>query len=271
MAVRTLQPAATQSATSDCAGGYASQGTATAAPDLTVIIPVFNEVQTIAPVLQSVLAAPFHKQLIVVDDGSNDGTSEALQAWAGHGGVKILVHAVNRGKGAAIRTALKHARGRYTLIQDADLEYDPQDYRKLLEPLLSGSAQVVYGSRNLERHWTHGQRWNIYGLGVCALNLCLRFLYGVRLTDEATCYKVFPTEALHTMQLQCERFEFCPEVTAKTIRLGLTIAEVPIRYVPRSVKAGKKIRWRDGLKAVATLWRWRHWTPDVPGLDGLES
>lgn len=126
---------------------------------------------------------------------------------------------------------------------------------------------MVYGSRNLARHWAHGQRWNMFGLGVRVLNMCLRFLYRVQVTDEATCYKVFPTATLKAMRLQCERFEFCPEVTAKACRLGLKIVEVPIHYDPRSVGEGKKICWRDGLEALATLWRWRNWKVDSRGAD----
>jgi len=228
---------------------------------LTVIVPVYNEVQTIDELLRKVLAAPYDKQVIVVDDASSDGTAEVLEAWEGHPEVELLAHSKNRGKGAAIRTALECARGRFTIIQDADLEYDPQDYPQLVEPLLSGEAHVVYGSRSLNRQWAHGRRWNLFGLGVRVLNLCLRFLYGVRVTDEATCYKAFPTATLEAMALRCERFEFCPEVTAKACRLGLKILEVPIHYDPRSVHEGKKISWRDGLEALATLWRWRNWLP----------
>ena len=216
------------------------------APLLTVIVPVFNEAATIAGPLWRVLAPPYPKQVIVVDDGSSDGTVEVLEAWQGHREVESLAHSKNRGKGAAIRTALDNARGRFTIIQDADLEYDPQDYPDLIEPLLSGDAQVVYGSRTLNGHWAHGQRWNLFALGVRVLNVCLRLLYGARVTDEATCYKAFPTPTLKAMGLQCERFEFCPEVTAKACRLGFKILEVPIHYEPRSVREGKKIRWSDG-------------------------
>ncbi len=233
------------------------------APLLTVIVPVFNEAATIAELLRRVLDAPYHKQVIVVDDGSTDGTIGVLERWEGHAEVELLAHSRNRGKGAAIRTALENARGRFTIIQDADLEYDPQDYPNLIEPLLSGEAHVVYGSRSLNRKWAHGRRWNLFGLGVRVLNICLRFLYGVRVTDEATCYKAFPTAALKAMGLECERFEFCPEVTAKACRLGLKILEVPIHYDPRSVRKGKKIRCSDGWQALLRLWRYRHWRPGL--------
>jgi glycosyltransferase involved in cell wall biosynthesis len=177
--------------------------------------------------------------------------------------VELLRHAKNLGKGAAIRTGLAQARGRFVIVQDGDLEYDPQDYARVLKPLLSGESQVVYGSRYLERRSGSRRRWSCFRLGVSVLNLCVRLLYGARLTDEATCYKALPTSFLRAMDLCCERFEFCPEVTAKACRLGLTIVEVPIRYDARSTREGKKIRWRDGLAAMATLWRWRRWSAGV--------
>ena len=229
-------------------------------PLLTVIVPVYNEVQTIDEALHRVLAAAYPKQVIVVDDGSTDGTAKALEAWADRPGVELLAHPVNQGKGAAIRTALAHARGRFTIIQDADLECDPDDYALLVEPLLSGEAEVVYGSRYLRREDRARHRWCVLRWGVSLLNTCVKLLYGVRLTDEATCYKVLPTAVLRKMDLQCRRFEFCPEVTAKVCRLGLNIHEVPIRYFPRAVGAGKKLRWRDGLQAVLTLWKYRKWS-----------
>jgi glycosyltransferase involved in cell wall biosynthesis len=210
------------------------------------------------------LAVRCQKHIIVVDDGSSDQTSRILEAWQGHPQVQLVRHSQNRGKGAAIRTGLENARGRFTIIQDADLEYDPQDYSRLLEPLLTGKADVVYGSRYLRKNASFHPPWSLFRLGVVFLNLCVRIWYGVRLTDEATCYKVFPTSLLRSLDLRCERFEFCPEVTAKVCRLGLTIVEVPIHYCPRTVKAGKKIRWKDGLEALATLWRFRRWKPDNP-------
>jgi glycosyltransferase involved in cell wall biosynthesis len=227
---------------------------------LTVIVPVFNEQHTVDALLQRVVDAPCDKQIVVVDDGSRDGTTEVLAGWRGRPGVDVLGHAVNRGKGAAIRTGLEHARGQFTLVQDADLEYDPQEYPMLLDPLLRGDADVVYGSRYLRTPRVAGAS-RLFRCGVSLLNLCVRYWYGVRLTDEATCYKVFPTPVLRAMRLECQRFEFCPEVTAKACRMGLSILEVPIRYAPRAVAEGKKIRWTDGLQAVAELWRWRRWRP----------
>lgn len=227
-------------------------------PLLTVIVPVYNEAATIDALLREVLNAPLEKQVVVVDDGSTDRTPHRLRQWLSNPEIEIARHHVNRGKGAAIRTGLALARGRFTIIQDGDLEYNPEDYARLIEPLSKGQARVVYGSRYLadpKPCW----HWNSFRWGVSVLNLFVRMLYGQSLTDEATCYKAFPTELLKAMRLDCEQFEFCPEVTAKTCLLGLKIHEVPISYTARRVGEGKKIRWRDGLAALATLWRWRRW------------
>ena len=230
-------------------------------PLLSVIIPVYNEAATVARLVDRVLAVPCPKQLILVDDGSTDGSAAILKTWADHPDVILLRHSHNRGKGAAIRTGLAHARGRFTLVQDADLEFDPCDYPRLLGPLLQGQADIVYGSRYLRPLPGRRSCGRLFRYGVALLNLAVRLLYGVRLTDEATCYKVFPTDVLRAMDLQCERFEFCPEVTAKACRIGSIIAEVPIRYTPRTAAEGKKIRWTDGWEALRTLWKWRHWQP----------
>lgn len=230
---------------------------------LSVIVPVFNEGKTIGELLARVLQVSIPKQVIVVDDGSTDGSVSVLEEWEGHPDLVLLSHSSNRGKGAALRTGLEVAEGHFTIIQDADLEYDPNDYERLLQPLLNGSAQVVYGSRYLALEGHERYKRGVFDLGIRALNVATSWLYGVRLTDEATCYKVFPTELLKRMDLQCERFEFCPEVTAKTARMGITIHEVPIAYDPRSYEDGKKIRLRDGWEALNTLWRWRKWTPEI--------
>jgi hypothetical protein len=252
--------AAVSSADPQIAPAPAPPSTA-ATPLLTVLVPVYNERDTIDELLRRVTEAPYDKQIVVIDDGSTDGTIEVLERWEDYPGVEIVEHVINRGKGAAIRTGLELARGRFTIIQDADLEYDPQEYRLLLEPLLAGQAQVVYGSRYLKPGQQALQGSWLFRRGVALLNLCVRLLYRTKLTDEATCYKVFPTWALKAMDLQCERFEFCPEVTAKTCRLGLSILEVPITYSPRTNQQGKKIRWTDGLQALAVLWKWRRWRP----------
>jgi dolichol-phosphate mannosyltransferase len=230
-------------------------------PLLSVIIPVFNEQRTIDALLRCVLDAPYAKQVIVIDDGSADGTPALLQAWNNHPEIEIHSQAVNSGKGAAIRVGIAAAKGRFVVIQDADLEYDPQDYPKLIEPLQQGTAQVVFGSRYLQRPDAMGAF--LFRTGVRVINWAVRLLYGVRLTDEATCYKAMPTSLLKLLDLQCERFEFCPEVTAKLCRLGICITEVPISYHARATSEGKKIRLIDGLEALQTLWRWRKWSPPL--------
>jgi glycosyltransferase involved in cell wall biosynthesis len=233
-------------------------------PLLTVLVPAYNEAGTIEELLRRVLdAPPAEKQVVVVDDGSTDGTCEIVRGWELQGLVQVAPHDRNRGKGAAIQTGLAQARGAFTIVQDADLEYDPRDYEQLLGPLLVGNAQAVYGSRYLSTEGRVQGRWRLLRHGVSLLNLWLRLLYGVRLTDEATCYKALPTALFRALDLQCRRFEFCPEVTAKLCRLGVPIHEVPIRYHPRSKRQGKKLRLRDGWGAVRELWRWRNWTPGL--------
>ena len=231
-------------------------------PPLTVIIPAYNEAASIGPLLDAVVAAPFSKQIVVVDDGSSDGTAEAITAWVGRAGsggpnhdLEVIRHPANRGKGAAIRTGLGRARGRVTLIQDADLEYNPGDYPGLVGPILAGEADVVYGSRYLmgKQHFP----WTANRVCVAVLNGMVWTLYGYRISDEATCYKAFRTDDLKRMDLRCDRFEFCPEVTAKTCRMGLNLLEVPIFYSPRTRQEGKKIGWKDGVEAITTLARWR--------------
>ena len=227
-------------------------------PVLSVIVPVYNETGTVDELLRRVMDVPLDKQVVVVDDGSTDGTATILQRWENDGRVQLRRHQQNRGKGAAIRTGLEVARARLTIVQDGDLEYDPQDYPRLIAPLLAGDAQVVYGSRYC-RGASGARYWSVCRAGVVVLNQCVWWLYGQRLTDQATCYKVLSTEVLKRLDLQCERFEFCAEVTAKVCRLGLKIHEVPIRYDARTVADGKKLRWRDGASALACLWRWRRW------------
>lgn len=228
---------------------------------LSVIVPAFNEAGTLNELLRGVsAAAPPGKQVIVVDDGSSDGTQRVLESWKTMGRIQVVIHARNLGKGRAIRSALEHAQGRFTVIQDADREYDPADYERLLEPVLSGEVDVTYGSRYLSASGRGAHRWRLHRNGVRVFNMAVWWLYGQSLTDEATCYKLFPTDVLCAMDLQCERFEFCAEVTAKACRMGLRIREVPIHYSPRGLRAGKKIRLRDGWATLYELWRWRKWS-----------
>ena len=228
-------------------------------PVLTVIIPVFNEVGTIAQVLDAVDRSRFSRQIVVVDDGSSDGSAAVVQAWMSNSGrdsrCELLRHPSNRGKGSAIRTALGRAEGRFVLIQDADLECDPADYPLLLEPLLRGEADIVLGSRYLRPRGVAGLPLN--RLFVILANLAVLALFFRRITDEAGCYKVMATDLLRSLDLRCCRFEFCPEVVAKCCLLDLKFREVQVRYTPRTVHEGKKIRFRDAVQAIATLVRWR--------------
>ncbi len=233
---------------------------ADASPLLTVIVPAYNEGRTIDALLRQVVAASYEKQIIVVDDGSTDDTAKILSGWQERPNFLLLRHSANRGKGAAIRTALTHAAGEFVLIQDADLEYDPGDYSRLIEPLIRGQADVVFGSRYLQTTSGPRRRWRLFRHGVSLLNFCVRLIYKVKISDEVTCYKASPTSLLRAMNLECRGFEFCSEVTAKVCRLGLTIFETPVHYHPRGFKDGKKIRWSDGIRLAWALWKWRKWT-----------
>jgi dolichol-phosphate mannosyltransferase len=219
---------------------------------VSVIVPVYNEAQHLDELLRAISASPVPKEIVIVDDASTDGTREKLLALAPAEGITILFHETNCGKGAAIRTALRYARGEYVLIQDSDLEYNPQDYPALLQPLETGLANVVYGVRP-----DRPERGLRFYLGAKFLTHLTNLLYGAGIHDEATCYKVFRRSLLETIPLECRRFEFCPEVTAKLCRRGEKIWEVPISYRPRSEEQGKKLRYSDGWAAIWTLVRLR--------------
>lgn len=219
---------------------------------VSVIIPVYNEVAHLEELLHAVQASPVLKEIIVVDDGSTDGTREKLQSLAPQNDITIVFHEKNCGKGASIRTALEYACGEYVLIQDSDLEYDPCDYPALLRPLQAGETNVVYGVRP-----DRPERGLRFFVGAKLLTHLTNLLYGAGIHDEATCYKVFRRSVLQKMRLQCQRFEFCPEVTAKLCRMGERISEVPISYHPRSTVEGKKIRHSDGWLAIWALLRYR--------------
>ena len=226
---------------------------------LSIIIPAYQEEKTIAEVLRRVLASDtgiFDKQIIVCDDGSRDSTgSEIEQVAAAHPSVRLVRHPRNRGKGAAIRTALEHASGDYALIQDADLEYEVTDYPAILAEVQKG-ADVVYGSRFQKGNRPEGMRLPNY-LANRILTTTANVLYGLDITDEATCFKVFRTDLLRSLALTCERFDFCPEVTAKIGKRKLKIVEVPIQYRARTFLDGKKVRWTDGFHAMWVLLRER--------------
>jgi len=219
---------------------------------VSVIVPVYNEVAHVDELLQAIHASPVKKEIIIVDDGSTDGTREKLRAMPLADDVTVVFHEKNCGKGAAIRTALAYARGEYVLIQDSDLEYDPQDYSALLRPLEQRQANVVYGVRP-----DRPERGLRFFLGAKLLTYLANLLYGAGIHDEATCYKVFRRSLIAQIDLECRRFEFCPEVTAKLCRMGEKIAEVPIAYAPRTAGEGKKIRHADGWLAIWTLLRYR--------------
>jgi dolichol-phosphate mannosyltransferase len=219
---------------------------------VSVIVPVYNEVTHVEELLRAIHASPVKKEIIIVDDGSTDGTREKLQAMPLADDVTVIFHETNYGKGAAIRTALEYARGEYVLIQDSDLEYSPQDYAALLQPLKQNHANVVYGVRP-----DRPDRGLRFFLGAKLLTHLANLLYGAGIHDEATCYKVFRRSVIAQINLDCRRFEFCSEVTAKLCRIGEKIVEVPISYAPRSAGEGKKIRHSDGWLAIWTLIRYR--------------
>lgn len=223
---------------------------------LSIIIPVFNEEKTIEALIKKVeaISLPIEKEIIVVDDGSSDNTKEILLKLRNQFNFIFKEHKENRGKGAAIKTGLQETSGDIILIQDADLEYDPNDYQKLIEPFLNQKAEVVYGSRQLGKN-KRGS-WSFYW-GGRVLTLVANLLYGLKITDESTGYKVFKREIIENLDLESEGFEFCPEVTAKIGKRGIKIYEVPISYQPRSKKEGKKIRWKDGLKALWVLIKYK--------------
>jgi glycosyltransferase involved in cell wall biosynthesis len=224
---------------------------------LSVAMPAYNERETLREIITRVRAVPVRKEIIIVDDGSTDGTREILQEEieGKYPDVRVLYHTENRGKGAAICTAIAHAQGEYLIVQDADLEYDPAEYLKLLPLIESGQADVVYGSRCL------GSIRKMRFTNLVANKLLTwgtNILYpGAKITDEATCYKVFRLDLLKKLPLRSRRFDFCPEVTAKTLKRGYKIHEVPINYVARTEQQGKKIRWTDGFDALWTLIKYR--------------
>ncbi len=224
---------------------------------LSIVMPVYNEQATLREILaqvREVKLEDIEKEIIVVDDGSTDGSRDILAAEATAGDLQIHYHEQNRGKGAAIRTAIEHASGELILIQDADLEYDPRDYPALIRPILEGRVAVVYGSRFL------GPRkamlfWHMVGNKL--LTLTTNILYNAILSDMETCYKCFRADVIRNIPLRSRRFEFEPEITAKVLKRGHRIFEVPISYYGREVHEGKKISWRDAPIAFWTLLKYR--------------
>ncbi len=223
---------------------------------LSVIIPVYNEEATLEEIISRVRATGLAHEIIVVDDCSTDNSPAILSRLQNSGSppLRLLRHERNRGKGAAMRTGLELVTGDLVLVQDADMEYDPADYPALLAPFANPAVQVVYGSRNLRRNPRSTQA---FYWGGRLLSWITNWLYGSRITDEATGYKIIQTDLLRGMGLETDGFEFCPEVTAKLLQRGVSIHEVPISYHPRTWAEGKKIQWHDGLTAVWVLIKYR--------------
>ncbi len=225
---------------------------------LSVLIPVYNEAATLDELIERVLRVDlselgFQKELIAVDDASTDGSWEKLEAWRSEF-AHIARHPVNKGKGAAIRTGLELISGDYVVIQDADLEYDPDEYIKLLNPVVKGKAEVVYGSRFT------GERRNMFlhhWIGNRFLTGITNLLYGTTLSDMETCYKLFSVESLKGIHIRSDRFNFEPEITAKILKKGIRIYETPISYTGREYHEGKKITWRDGFSALWSIIKFR--------------
>lgn len=213
---------------------------------LSVLIPVYNECETVRTVLERVAAVPLEKEIVVVDDGSSDGTTEVLRSLADED-YHVVFHPENRGKGAAIRTALREATGDVVVIQDADLEYDPTDFAALLEPIARGETKVVYGVRTLE-----GQEF-VRRLGNLFLSLVTRILFRAPLRDMETCYKMMAKEVVDSFTIESNGFELEPEITAKVLKKGYRIVEVPVSYVPRRQSERKLNMWTDGPRALWAL------------------
>jgi glycosyltransferase involved in cell wall biosynthesis len=223
--------------------------------NLSVVIPVYNEAEHIGEILKRVQSTKLAKEIIVVDDGSKDGTRDTLQELDGKKKVRVILHERNQGKGAAVMTGLKAAQGDILLIQDADLEYNPRDYPVLLGPIREGIADVVYGSRFLGAPHRVTMFWHLMANRL--LTLMTNILYNTILTDMETGYKVFRREVIEGMNIRAKRFDFEPEFTAKVLKRKYRIFEVPISFNPRDYSQGKKIKLKDAFEAVWTLLKYR--------------
>ena len=218
---------------------------------LSIVMPVYNEADTVGEIVKRVMRLDIDKELVIVDDASTDATASELEKVSVEFPEVTILHLPqNRGKGFALREGFKHVRGGAVVVQDADLEYDPRDLKKMFEAIEAGRADVVYGSRVLGRNPMSHLR---YYVGGRLLSVLTNVLYGSSITDEPTCYKMFRKEILDEINLECTGFEFCPEFTAKVLKAGHKIMELPIRYNPRKIAEGKKIRWHDGIVAIWTL------------------
>lgn len=226
---------------------------------LSIVIPVYNEVSSVLEVLNAIEKLQIDKEIIVVDDGSTDGTRDVLRKYdEAHHEAKVVLMEKNGGKGTALREGFKYVTGDYTVVQDADFEYDPNDLITMFNYALEHKADVVYGNRFATKRFYEGMDWkNFLGNNV-VLPLVASLLYGQYIPDEATCYKMIKTEVLKGIPLECKRFEFCPEVTAKVRRKGYKIHHIPIKYFPRTTNAGKKLKaLQDGAEAIWTLLKYR--------------
>ncbi|HSX20816.1 MAG TPA: glycosyltransferase family 2 protein [Gammaproteobacteria bacterium] len=222
-------------------------------PTLSVLMPVYNEEPTLLACLDRVLASPHATEIIIVDDGSKDGTAEIIKNISNKR-VKTFLHGKNQGKGTAVRTALAHATSEYIIIQDADLEYDPEDFAKLLKPAADGKSEAVYGSRFTGEH-RNMMFWHL--MGNKFLSFTTNLLYNTTLSDMETCYKLIKRDVIKDIKLRSHRFDFEPEITAKLLKRGIKIYEVPISYAGREFDEGKKITWRDGIVALWTLIKYK--------------
>ena len=222
---------------------------------LTVVIPCYNEKDSIHTIVNKVLAAPIeNKEIIIVDDKSTDGTSEILDREIAPLVSRIIHHEVNRGKGGALRTGFAHATGDVVIIQDADLEYDPNEYPLVVTPVVRGECDVCYGSRFLHQAAKGYKANQLANKGLTAMS---NFFTRLHLTDMETCYKCFKREVIQAVDIKENRFGFEPEITAKIARMGVKVKEVPISYYPRTNEEGKKIGFKDGLRAIYCIWKYR--------------
>ncbi len=222
---------------------------------LTVLIPIYNEIHTIREIVKRVQDTGLADEILLVDDGSVDGTRDILEELDGQGSIRVVLHEKNQGKGAAVRTGIRNATGDVLLIQDADLEYDPRDYPDLLKPIQEGLSDVVYGSRFLGAPRRVAMFWHMVANKL--LTLMTNILYNTILTDMETGYKVFRKEVIQDIPLHAKRFEFEPEFTAKILKRGVRIFEVPISFNPRDYEEGKKIGLSDAFEAVWALLKYR--------------